>query len=170
MMILRIVYLLLLSCMLSACGFQLRQAIQLPQAYQAISLQGTLSVQLKRELKQQLIQQGLSVIEFSSNSSEKTLQIKLKDEHLSSRPIAFVENNIRAYRIDLSLIFSIASEDGQILLPERQLRLSRKMDYDNQQILSSAQEENIIHQELRQKAVKQIINALAIMSKKFNNN
>lgn len=147
---------------LSACGFQLRNNVQLPSDLSPIYIHGTgISA---TALKQRLIQQG---VEISPDISKAKLHIYLEDEKQERRILSVSAVSSKLEEIELSHRISIKIEDkdGNALLSPQRLERSRYFSFDDQRVLAKTEEEATLRRELQQSILDQILRYLALINK-----
>jgi LPS-assembly lipoprotein len=147
--------LLLVSLLLSSCGFQLRG--QLPLAkYPAIHLQGDKHSQLLTELSMQLSRNNVQLLE---QSSANVPQITLDRDSLQRRTLSLFPNGQVA---EYELIYTV---NYQLQLPNQEpipykIELFRDYQDDPNRALAKARELDLLLSELRGQAVARIIRQL----------
>ena len=144
---------LIISSLISACGFQLRQAYKIPPQYQQVVINSENANTLKQLLSQALIQRQIIVVDpHSKIIPTKTLSIKLSYEKRSEQVIAIRNKEAKAYEISLQVGLSLG--DNKTI---EMMRVSQKLNTNQQQIISSINEENRLHKDLNQKMVEKIL-------------
>lgn len=144
---------------LAACGYTLRQAQPLPQVLssvviEAVNLDSLLVMDLERELKgagatlKPLNTTGVSVLKIQEETAERNV-ISLDDRA-----------KVGEYELHYRVVYAVDGADGQPLLRDTPINLSRVYSFDEQQALGAAQEEDLIRGELRREAVRMILERL----------
>jgi LPS-assembly lipoprotein len=147
--------LLLVTLLLSSCGFQLRG--QLPLAkYPAIHLQGDKHSQLLTELSMQLSRNDVQLL---AQSSANVPQITLDRDSLQRRTLSLFPNGQVA---EYELIYTV---NYQLQLPNQEpipykIELFRDYQDDPNRALAKARELDLLLSELRSQAVARIIRQL----------
>ncbi len=143
--------------LLSACGFQLRQAPKL--AFSSIHLQGfapgsTFAVQLKRELLAQV-----RVLEDASKAAV-VLQV-LEDRRDRSVVAQTSAAQVRDLQLRLLFRFRVATPTGRELLPRAELLAKRELSYSETAALAKEAEEAELYREMQTDVVAQVLRRLA---------
>lgn len=155
----RSIVVLLLTGLLSACGFHLAKEAQLPAAMSRIAVQGAdpyspLIVDLGKALARsgsRLVEADAgpgAVLRFGANS--------VRTDVLS------VGGNARAneYTIRHHVEFDVVAADGKVLLAPQVIELSRDFTFDASQALGVAAEQELLIDELRRDMVQAILRRL----------
>ncbi|WP_303907704.1 LPS-assembly lipoprotein LptE [Thiohalomonas denitrificans] len=145
---------LCLSLVLSACGFQLRGAVVLPEAMEVTTIQGG-GGELRNELRDALVSAGAKVVPDAIPSAS-SLIILGED---SERRVLSVDSGgkVREYELFYQIRYSLRAPDGMVLVPEQSVRMTRDYEYDPDNVLSSEQEESAVRDEMRQLAIRQML-------------
>lgn len=145
---------------LTACGFQLRNNVQLPMDLSPLYIHGK-GITAK-VLKQRLTQQG---VEITSDIAKAKLQVHLDDEKRDRRILSVSAVSSKLEEIELSHSVSIKVEDknGKALLSPQRLERSRYFSFDSQRVLAKGEEEATLRRELQQGILDQILRYLALI-------
>lgn len=146
---------LLLSLVLSGCGFQLRGTAPL-QKFPAIHLQGDQHSELLNLLGVQLQRNNVSLL---SQADSQSAVFVLEQDSLQRRTLSLFPNGQVA---EYSLIYKV---DYQLVLPGQeaktyQIELFRDYQDDPSRALAKSRELDLMLTELRQQAVARIIRQL----------
>jgi len=140
--------LLLLSCsvLLSACGFQLRDDVELPPAMSKTRVvmdneYGTLG----RNLKMLLEQNGVTFV----GAGEALAFLEIPVDQVVTEVLTIGDNaRVREYRISHTVRFRLLDSSGQELLGWQDLRQSREISFNEQQILAGWREQEQLKEDL----------------------
>lgn len=148
----RLSALLLLSLILSSCGFQLRGSLPL-EKYPAIYLQGDKHSELLRQLGQQLERNQVKLLD--SSDAQSTIFV-LDSDSLQRRTLSLFPNGQVA---EYELIYKV---NYQLVLPGQeprpyQIELYRDYQDDPSRALAKSKELDLMLTELRSQAVARII-------------
>jgi outer membrane lipopolysaccharide assembly protein LptE/RlpB len=148
---------------LSACGWQLRDnallGINLGTVYVGYpESQGTIGIQLKRELKAN----NVLLVGATDNAD---YQIKIIDA-TQSRRISALNANVRAaqYQLYQAVDYIVLDEMGKQLIPLTTAAAESTYNFNEQDVLASHNEEVILQNNLRAKIIRQIIHRLGEVS------
>lgn len=149
-------YGLVLSLILaSSCGFHLRGSVLLPDDIDAVHLQ-VANPALGEEIKL-LLEAGDAVIAPTNEGADITLLVT--PERLGRRLLAVDPKTGKAREFELTYAIScqVLAKEGQTLMPDQTISLSRDLVFDPEAVIGSAREEEIIYTEMRRDAARQIM-------------
>lgn len=152
--------LLLLICLLSACGFHLRGMVDIPQWLNNVAIiSHDDSKELVSLLKSQL--EGYK-IDVRPDPAQANYWLVINSSSLQQQIVSVgASTNPRQYQLILTIEFMLQTVKGQIIQAPRQVIVSRQLTVNNDRILGSNEEETILISEMRHDAVIQIINRLS---------
>jgi LPS-assembly lipoprotein len=151
------------ALLLSACGFHLRGAYELP--FETLSINAAQSGALNALLKRQIeIATKTRVVE-TGTPAQASLQI-LSDT--SERRILSLNaaGRVSEYQFVRVLRFRVVDASSNELLPPSAILLSRDMTYDDATVLSKGDEENILWRDIQNDLVQQLLRRLAAIKPK----
>ena len=155
--IFRFMLLTVLIASLSACGFKLRGAYQLPETLQKIYVQGSTSSDLVKELKEIL---GYSAVVVAKRS-EASAVLNIIKEELERRTLSVdSRGKIREAELQYSVIFSVIDSDGVLLLEKETVMLERDYIDDENDVIGRSNEAGIITRDLKRDAAQRIVRRL----------
>ena len=146
-------FLLLTLLFVSACGYQLRGNIDLPEGLTSIYLQDG-SGQLRKEIKRTLRSTEGKLV----NSIEDAgIVVKVTRENMRRRVIS-LSNTGRANEFELyyELDFILLDAEGKALSEKQAVEISRDYFNDQEDILGKNDEEQTIRKEMYRQAVQTI--------------
>jgi len=147
---------LLVSVLLSSCGFHLRGAYQLPEVMQATFIETPQkNSNLIRTLKRSLKASDIALID---NRSAATAVLKVGNS-LKNKRIVSVDSQGRAreYTLIYTLKFSLAATHGEFEMPEQTISISRDFLFDTEDVLGKSKEESQLYEEMEQDIVRLIL-------------
>ena len=152
--IIRFLIILQLAC-LSACGFQLRQGIRLPEGVERLQPVGLdalnpIMVELERELR------ANDVLGDNTSPRLVLLSESINREILSVNDNARVSEFVLVARASAKLVQGTVEDEKELLAPF-EIVTRREYSFDEAQALGAAQEEDIIRQELRKELVQLLL-------------
>jgi len=161
----RVLLLVSLSGLLTACGFHLQAATELPQemAQTRLEIQNPYSPFAHR-LANLLEQNGIEIIEHGLTGA--VLEIPV---NVVRKEILTIGDNarVREYRVRHNISFSLLTESGEVLIPVHSLEQSRVISFDEQDILAAAQEEEFLRQNMAETLSRLVIRHLGQQSSKW---
>ncbi|MEM1080283.1 MAG: LPS assembly lipoprotein LptE [Pseudomonadota bacterium] len=151
--------LLLISLTLCACGFQLRGSASLPKAMNTTFIQSSNPTGLfTRELSLLLEANGVDVVD---TMSEGAARLVIADERITRRPLTVsADARVREFELVFDLRFSLLAADGSVLIEPETLRLAREFQFDEQEILGAASEEELLREDLRRNMAATLVRRL----------
>lgn len=135
---------LALAC--SACGFQLRDAAELPPQMQRtqIVIDDQYSP-LARTVRDMLAQSGVQFV--SGREASAVLEIPVND--VVTEVLTIGDNaRVREYRISHTVRFRLLDAEGQELIGWQTLRQQREISFDEQKILATSREQEYVKRDL----------------------
>ena len=145
---------LLLSC-LSGCGFQLRQDITLPAnlATVRVDVADTYSP-LQRNLEQAMRRAGAAV----SSAPEGVAVLRVFANRLDRLPLSVGDTGrVQEYLLKYEVEFELVDSAGSTVLPRQNVVLERDYNFDTQQAIGTAGEEEVVKAELERDMVQAIL-------------
>ena len=157
-----LVWVVLLGLFVSACGFQLRGQHQLPVQMDRVYLDGSMSVNLQRELRHALQRAGSQVVNQVGDASAitKVHDVRYTRHVLSIGAVA----RVREYSGRYQLQYEVRLSSGKILQDKDWLYYQREFSYGVEQILSKEREEVRLKLDMQRQAVDTILRRLSYQS------
>ena len=157
----RLLFILLLLLSLTACGFHLRGAVQLPLELTEIAVVDAVpATDIAPELSRALNDAGVRV----SDAAPMALQIKA--EQYGKRVLS-VDSAGRAQEYSLSYTVRFVlkagdakGENGAVWLAEQAVSLARDLRFDASAVLGAENEQTQLNAEMRRDAVLQVMQRL----------
>jgi LPS-assembly lipoprotein len=145
---------------LSGCGFQLRQAPNLPFStlYAGFAESSTLGQELKRSLEAS----GIQVI--SDNRRLDAAQVildVLQDQREKTVVGVNASGQVREFQLRIRFKFRLRGKDGKELIPETELLLQRDFSFIESSALAKEAEEVQIYRSMQSDIVQQALRRLA---------
>lgn len=149
--------------LLSACGWHLRGAIVLPDNIEAVYIDNqSNNVTLQEEMIKILESNGVAI---SDTISSADLVISLISFSENQRVNSVNSNTIvREYELISEAEYEIKNSAGEVLLEPNISQLSRIYTFDQNAVVSAAEEQQIIQRELRLELAQQIIRRLRFLN------
>ncbi|MEZ5472081.1 MAG: LPS assembly lipoprotein LptE [Marinicella sp.] len=151
--------LLFIPCLvLTACGYHLKSAVQLDEAYNKTFIQYPVNTPLYRPLVAALSNQGIQLMESAPDATAKLIIIK--DDLKKQVQSIGTNNRVQEYRLEYDLTFTVHFTD-RVAIKEKTLSLSRDYAFDIGQISGAQAEEQVLRQQLYQDMAQMIIRTIA---------
>lgn len=154
----RLVLIGVLALGLSACGFHLRGAVDLPEDLRNIYLD-TDDSNLTRELSALLEDGGGTTVPVREDAD---VILKVGPGLFDRRVLSFDPDTGKELEIEISyaLAYSAKRLDGETIQARRVLTLQRNYIFDSSALLGTTRQESTLRQEMRRDAVQQILRQL----------
>ncbi len=151
---------ILLLLTLSACGWQLRDSGLLSADIGTVHLSSNdTQSYLTEDLRRALDKVGVSVVDLSSQAD---YSIVIVNVHHARRTSTLNSGGRAAeYQLNQDVDFLIVDQAGKQLIPQSTVSIEKVFEFDEQDVLASANEERIIKQQMDQETVRQILNRLS---------
>lgn len=153
----------LLTMLLIACGFQLRDSADVPESIQTLYMQGInirdgFGLQLKRTLNRNGIevlseyQEGAAFMSFTTNRLQRrVLSVGVQTAKVSE------------YELILDVVFDLSDADQNKLIENERFESRRNYQFDPQSVLSSDTEEELLRSEMYDQISQAILRRLSAM-------
>ncbi len=152
---------ILLIASLSACGFQLRGSGDSAAITGPVFVGSEAHSEIARELR--LVLKN-SDIALSEKPADAVLQVDIESEQIDSRALTIgTDTRVR----DIELIYLIrltAKRTGDDVAMPEDLRVSRVYTFDVSGVLGSADEEELLTEEMRRELVGRVLSRLVLLS------
>lgn len=157
---LRCFTLIFLSIVLTACGFHLRGMANIPLWLDRVSI---ISPEINKELNSKLKSQLESYSILVSADPNLAKYWLIISKHLIQQRVVSIgaSTNPRQYQLIMHTEFSLQTAKGQIIKAPGTVVVSRQLTINNDRILGSNDEENVLISEMRQESALQIISRLS---------
>lgn len=147
---------LMLMFLLTACGYHLRGAIQLPEALQKIYVRGA-SVELTNAIATTFRSASGEVV---ATAAEAGMILNITNEDYQRRTISIDSSGFsNEYNLVYRLTFDLLNNQGRVLIAAQTIEVSTS--YFNTQssntVLSKGNEEEVLRKELYSQAVRSVI-------------
>jgi LPS-assembly lipoprotein len=146
---------LIMALLLSACGYHVRGALELPAGLKNVYLEGG-SAELREQFKRTM---EISSVPLASSPETAGLIVKIFDEDSQRRVLSLSSSGTAndfelGYRFDYELLDS----KNKVLMPRQPVEIKREYYNDQVAIIAKGNEEAVIRNEMYQQAVRTIVN------------
>jgi LPS-assembly lipoprotein len=146
---------LLVTLLLSACGYHLRGAVDLPKELKSVYLQGE-SPELHEQFSKSMASSSGKLL---SSQDKAGIVIRFFDEKMTRRVLSLsARGRANDFELDYRLEYEFANAANAILMPRQVMEVKREYFNDQQDIIAKDNEETVIRNEMYQQAVRIIIN------------
>jgi LPS-assembly lipoprotein len=148
------------SLLLSACGFQLRQAPTF--AFSSIHVGAPRSSSLANELKRSIASSGVvSVVDEAAMAKAQVVLDVLTDQREKVVVGLNASGQVREFQLRTRLKFKLRTPDGKELIPETELLQQRDISFNESAVLAKEAEENLLYRDMQSDIVQQLMRRLA---------
>ncbi|RLA23922.1 MAG: lipoprotein B transmembrane [Gammaproteobacteria bacterium] len=139
--------LIVLSLLLTACGFHLRGPVELPLEYRSVYVEekGGLGL-LKRELTEQL---GYSTAAVAVEKAKADVIIRILSESRDTRTLSLSRGG-KSIQLELTYLvhFDVLDSEGNVLLADQKLEMVRDYYNDQTDVIGKSNEQALIYKEM----------------------
>ena len=145
-----------LFCLLSGCGFHLREPVILPPSFHTVYVQindnyGDLALLLR----QSLYEAGAKTVPTPDSAQ---INLVVQSENISQMTSSIASNSqITIINVTYTVKFQVTDTNDQVLLPPRTVTVRRSYSQNSNELLSVTNNLNILQHNMRIDAVQQIM-------------
>jgi LPS-assembly lipoprotein len=151
-------WIILLSVLLSACGFQLRGAYSLP--FDTLYIAQPEVSELRAVIKRNVEASTQTRIVDDAKAAQATLMV-LVDAPVKKIMSLNSAGRVREYQLERNFTFQVADATGKVFLPPSTIRIAREMTFDDAALLSKEGEEVLLWRDIQNDLVQQLMRRLA---------
>ena len=146
---------LLTTLTISACGFQLRGAADLPAGVEPIYISGlNSSSQLGVEMRNLLNAYG---VDLTTEATEANYQLVISDQYTDRRAATLGEGaRVAEYQLIERVSFELRNEKGVTVFGPNRITERKIVPNDPNKVVSTAEEERIIRREMLQRLAAKV--------------
>ncbi len=147
--------LLTLLLFVSACGYQLRGSIDLPEGLKSIYLQNA-SAQLQKTMKKTLKSSGGQLVDKVEQAG---LIVQVIKEKMDRRVLSLSSTGRASeYEIIYQLEFNLLDAERKALSKTQKIEITKDYFNNQEEVLGKDNEERVIRDEMYRRAVQSIVN------------
>ena len=161
----KLLFALLLSLLVAACGFQLRGSNSSKLPYQTLYVALPETAEVRIWLERYIRASGSTEIADEAKSAEAIFQ-QLADTRLKTILSVNAQGRVREYRLQMTYRFRVVTPKGQTLVPSNEINLMRDISFDDSNVLAKDLEEGLLWRDMNNDLVNQIMRRLAIVKPK----
>ncbi len=149
----------LTTLMITACGFQLRGAVDLPEGVEPIYISGlSSSGQLAIEMRNLLNAYG---IDLTNNADEANYQLVILKQDSDRRTASLGEGaRVAEYQLIESVSVELRNEKGVVVLGPNNITERKIMPNDPNKVVSTGEEERLLRREMLQRLAAKVARQL----------
>lgn len=153
---------LLLSAVLSACGFRLSGGADLPEILSKTYVTGlSENDEFLINLRRQLEANDVELVE----QEQATAVLQIFRRRQGNRVLSVTsEGKVREYEIYFNVSFDVKDTNKQPLLETQSVELTRDFVFDENDVLGKASEQALLFEDMQKDAIRQIIYRLQTIS------
>ncbi|HVY53282.1 MAG TPA: LPS assembly lipoprotein LptE [Gammaproteobacteria bacterium] len=151
---------LLLTWLISSCGFHPRSPATLAKPLQSLYFQSKDPYSaLSRLLKQNLKMSGVSL---ASNAQEATTTLSILQESMGQDLLSINSSQqTRQYNLHLTIVFQVSDSHGEVLVTPQTLTETRTLTLQSNQVLAGSNQAAMLYNDMRRSIAYNIMNRLA---------
>jgi LPS-assembly lipoprotein len=154
------IFVLLMSFLLSACGFHLRGQTELAPALRKLQLQTNAPYSpLTKELQRTLTERGIQLI-TPPETAPLTLSI-LNDAFSQQTTNLSPASQVTTFTLNYVITYQLKNATGRVLRGPLRATATRIYNVNSNQILGSTNEQPLLQQDLRRDAIAQLLYQLS---------
>ena len=161
----KVVCVLLLALVVTACGFRLRGALDIPDELKSIYITSEkVSPDFTSLLKRNLQLNGVTV---ANNVNDAALALHIYEERVRRRTLTITNAAKTAeYQLNMDISFDIQSPTGETLMEKDTVSSEKIYLEDTERVAGVKNEEAILKKEMRLGLIKQIVRRLQAVAVK----
>jgi LPS-assembly lipoprotein len=146
--------------LITACGFQLRGNIAMPESLQRLAIEPNEPyLPFQREVRELLTYNGVAIVS-TTQKPDAILHIESDDFRVQDTSIG-ADGRIREKSYNYKIVFSLTTADGQTLLPQQSINSTRIIEFNPDLALAQTMEAQIIRDETRSEVANQLVMRLS---------
>jgi LPS-assembly lipoprotein len=154
------VVIFVMALLLSACGYHLRGALELPANMKNVYVEGG-SSPLLEQFKQVM---KSSSAQLASSRQGAGIVIKVANEEFNRRVLSLsTRGKSNEFELTYRLDYEFANAADAVLMPRQSVEVRREYYNDQQFMIAKDQEEAVIRNEMYQQAVQTIVNRARVV-------
>lgn len=143
---------LLLSLLLTACGFQLRDSYQLPPQLEQVHIDAPAFSELSQVVKQRFTLAGAEV-----DGDSDALTVRIVSDALDRRALSLSRSGqVAEYELIYTVWYELTSRNGQTT-PAQRIEVYRDYQDDPNFALAKTREREVLVAEMREDAARQLL-------------
>ncbi len=157
---------LIVALLLSACGYHLRGALELPAGLKNVYLEGG-SGQLREQFTRAM---QISSVPLASSPETAGLIVKIFGEDSQRRVLSLNSQGMaNDWELGYRFYFELVDSKNKVLMAREPVEIKREYYNDQLAIIAQGNEEAVIRNEMYQQAVRSIVNrARTVLETKLN--
>ncbi|ROZ64884.1 LPS assembly lipoprotein LptE [Ramlibacter sp. WS9] len=149
------------ALVLSACGFQLRQApnFVFSSIYVAAPGNSSLGAELRRTIAHS---SGLAVLDATGPRDTAQVVLDVLSEQREKVVVGLTASGqVREFQLRTRMKFRLRTPQGKDLIPETELLQQRDISFSESAVLAKEAEENLLYRDMQTDIVQQLMRRLA---------
>jgi LPS-assembly lipoprotein len=153
-------FILTFALLLSACGYHLRGALELPSGLKNIYLEGG-SGQLREQFTRAM---QISSVPMASSPETAGLIVKISGEDSQRRVLSLnAQGAANDFELGYRFDFELVGANNQVLMAREPIEIKREYYNDQLAVIAQGNEETVIRNEMYQQAVRSIVNRARVL-------
>src|SRR5450830_1650408 len=156
--LMRILAIVVLGLVTAACGFQLRGQAKLP--FETLYIDIPDSSSLGTELKRNSIAATHTKLVRSRAEAQAILSVTAEERDKTILSLN-TSGQVIEFQLRYRLSFRVHDAKGRDYLPQREIRLTRDVPFNNSRVLAQESDEQLLFRDMQSDMVQQILRRLA---------
>jgi len=149
-----------MALLLSACGYHLRGALELPSNMKNVYVEGG-SSPLLEQFRQVM---KSSSAQLAGSRKDAGIVVKIANEQFNRRVLSLSSRGkSNEFELEYRLDYEFANAADAVLMPRQSVEVRREYYNDQQFMIAKDQEEAVIRNEMYQQAVQTIVNRARVV-------
>lgn len=145
----------IMALLLTACGYHLRGAMELPAGLKNVYLEGG-SVELREQFNKAM---EIASVPVASSPETAGVIIKIFDEDSQSNALSLGSGGTaNDFELDYRFDYEIVDSKNKVLSTRQPIEIKREYYNDQLAVIAKGNEETVIRNEMYQQAVRTIVN------------
>lgn len=148
----RVLSLMILTLVLSSCGFQLRGSYELP--YKTVNVSGPGTSQVAASIRRDLTNNKITIAAADKAEAKINIIEERREKQILSLSGA---GRVKEYTLRMVVSYQVADNKGVVLIPTSEIQLTRILGYDDTKVIAKQQEEALLYSDMERDVVGQIL-------------
>ena len=151
---------IMLTLLVSACGFQLRGSATLP--FTSIYVEGG-SPDLSVDLRRAIHSSGTKIVD-TAQVADGILQVTAESREKRILTLTSA-GRVSEFQLVYRLGFKVQDPKGKIILANQDIELKRDFTFNDSEILSKEAEESLLYRDMENDAVQQVLRRMSAIKR-----
>jgi LPS-assembly lipoprotein len=151
----KFVTILLVTLMVSGCGFKLRGSVEIPDSLKRVYFSAKQETRVVKAARRMLKSNGVA---FVGNPTAAPYQLEILSETSKRRAATLTSSaKAREYELRSTLQFQVRDRDKKLVIPPTELIVERFYTFDEDNITAGDAEEALLRREMQDNLAQQLV-------------